>query len=219
MRSWPLFDLVLRTPRLELRPLRDEDLDDVVDAAISGIHGDEVTPFPLRWNVGTPDEVRRRVVQFQWRQRASLEPRDWALQLGVRFEGRVVGVQDVGATDFALRRTVETGSWLRQDVHGRGIGTEMRAAVLLFAVDHLGAEVAETSYAEGNAPSRGVSTRLGYVDNGRTRMRIAGVGDDDATVTTDHRMRLEAADLRRPDWALQVEGWDAARRDLLGDDA
>ena len=218
MRSWPLFDLVLRTPRLELRPLRDEDLDDVVDAAISGIHGPDVTPFPLRWNLGTPDEVRRRVVQFQWRQRASLEPRDWTVQLGVRFDGRVVGVQDIGATDFATRRTVATGSWLRQDVHGRGIGTEMRAAVLLFAFDHLGAHVAETSYAEGNAPSHGVSSRLGYVANGRSRVQIAGIDGGEPTVVDDHRMRLEAAEMRRPDWTLQVEGWDAARADLLGDD-
>ncbi|SDH47164.1 GNAT family N-acetyltransferase [Agrococcus jejuensis] len=213
MRSWPLFDLVLRTPRLELRPVRDDDLDDVVDAALSGIHEPDLHPFPNAWNVGTPDEVRRRVLQFQWRQRASVEPNDWVVQLGVRFEGRVVGVQDIGAKDLAVRRVVETGSWLRQDVQGRGIGTEMRAAALLFAFDVLGATVALSGYAEGNAASAGVSRRLGYVDNGRAP---AAFGD---RRIEEQRLRLDRDAFVRPDWALQVEGWDAARADLLGDDA
>lgn len=211
MRAWPLFDLVLRTPRLELRPLRDEDLDDLVDAALSGIHGSDVHPFPARWNVGTPDEVRRRVLQYQWQQRASASPDDWGLQLGVRFEGRVIGVQDVRASALAVRRTVDTGSWLRMDRHGRGIGTEMRAAVLMFAFDHLGATVALSGYVEGNAPSAGVSRRIGYVPNGRAPAAFGDVAHE------EQRLRLDAASFVRPDWALEVSGWEAARRDLLGD--
>ena len=41
-------------------------------------------------------------------------------------------------------RTVGTGSWLGRPYQGRGIGKEMRGAVLALAFDGLGAEVAET---------------------------------------------------------------------------
>ena len=46
------------------------------------------------------------------------------------------------------------------------MGTRMRAAVLAFAFDSLGAEVAVTSAWHDNVASLGVSRRLGYEDNG-----------------------------------------------------
>lgn len=51
-------------------------------------------------------------------------------------------MQDVSAHEFPLLRTVHSGSWLTQSVQGRGIGREMRAAILLLAFDHLGAAAA-----------------------------------------------------------------------------
>ena len=47
--------------------------------------------------------------------------------------GSVAGVQGMLATDFAVNRQVSTGSWLGQAYHGRGIGKEMRAAILHLA--------------------------------------------------------------------------------------
>ena len=44
---WPLFSLRITTPRLELRPVRDEDLPGVIDAALSGIHDPGVMPFAV----------------------------------------------------------------------------------------------------------------------------------------------------------------------------
>lgn len=211
---WPLFGLRLRTPRLQLAPVRDADLPELVEAAVAGVVDEDLAGHGMAWPIGTPDEVRRRVVQYQWRQRADLTPASWAVQLGVRFEGRIVGVQDVVATEFATSRAVTTGSWLTRDAQGRGVGTEMRAAVLLFVFDVLGAEVAMSGFIEGNAPSAGISRRLGYRHNGRERLVVEG------TMLEEQRLRLERDELVRPDWALGVEGWtDAARHDLLGADA
>ncbi|NUP58348.1 MAG: N-acetyltransferase, partial [Pseudarthrobacter sp.] len=42
---WPLFDLRLNTPRLELRPITDQDIPAAVDAARSGIHDAARNPF------------------------------------------------------------------------------------------------------------------------------------------------------------------------------
>jgi len=96
-----------------------------------------------------------------------------------------MGVQDVTARDFAVRKTVVTGSWLGRAYQGRGYGTEMRAAVLTLAFDGLGADRAESGYFTGNAQSAGVSAKLGYVDNGDQiysvgRERVSNVASESA---------------------------------------
>jgi len=78
----------------------------------------------------------------------------------------VVGVQGMLATDFAVKRQVGTGSWLGQGYQGRGIGKEMRAAILQLAFAGLGAKRATSGAFEDNAASLAVSRGLGYVENG-----------------------------------------------------
>ena len=56
----------------------------------------------------------------------------------------MVGVQGLVARDFAVMRAVATGSWLGAEFQRRGIGKEMRGAVLALAFDGLGAQIAET---------------------------------------------------------------------------
>ena len=109
------------------------------------------------------------MAQWYWRCRGQATPADWTLLLGIWHEGQFIGCQDIGAKEFAILKTVSTGSWLKQSVHGRGLGKEMRAAVALYAFDRLGAEVAESEAAAWNAASLGVSRSLGYELNGTTR--------------------------------------------------
>jgi len=118
--------------------------------------------------------------------------------------GDLLGIQDVGARIFAELKTVETGSWLRRSAHGQGIGKEMRAAVLLWAFDWLGAEVALTSAWDWNEPSLGVSRRLGYVPNGERRV-ITRRG----VVERELGLRLAREDFARPSWPLAVVGMEA----------
>jgi len=108
----------------------------------------------------------RQFLQHWWASRGSWSPTNWTLGLAVVAGGQPMGVQDVTARDFAVRKTVVTGSWLGRAYQGRGYGTEMRAAVLTLAFDGLGADRAESGYFTGNAQSAGVSAKLGYVDNG-----------------------------------------------------
>ena len=84
-------------------------------------------------------------------------------------------------------RTVHTGSWLGRAYQGRGLGKEMRAAVLGFAFDGLGAQVAESSAFLDNAASNGVSKSLGYEENGLGSLAPQGV----AAVTQKFRMTAE----------------------------
>jgi RimJ/RimL family protein N-acetyltransferase len=207
--QWPLRDLVLRTPHLELRPDDDPGLRELVEVAYAGVHDPATMPFLTPWTDADPRYLGRGMLQFFWSQRAALAPESWTLNFLVRHEGRVLGVQGVTGRDFGVLRTVDTGSWLGRAHQGRGFGTEMRAAVLQFAFDHLGAVEATSGAFADNPASLRVSEKLGYRQNGtKTHLRR----DEPATEVL---LRLEPADFVRPDWTLRVEGLDGSRG-LLG---
>jgi RimJ/RimL family protein N-acetyltransferase len=172
---WPLAGLVVRTPCLELRYPSDELVVESVELARLGVHGPGPCPFGVAWEELPSPDMERSALQHHWGLRASLRPDDWALGLVTVVDGEVVGSQSIQAKDFARRKVVDTGSWLGRAHQGRGIGTEMRAAVLHLAFAALGAERAESGAWEDNASSLTVSRRLGYVENGdEVRMRHGG---------------------------------------------
>jgi RimJ/RimL family protein N-acetyltransferase len=163
---WPLFDLVVRTPRLELRAPTDDMFVELANAAGPEMFPDGENYFMLDW-LSEPEPVRQQhSMQWWWRQRANFSPDDWHLDLAVIVEGRPVGSQGVGARAFPRRRSVSTGSWLAAPMQGKGLGTEMRAAVLHLAFAGLGAEEALSEAFEGNVRSMAVSRAVGYEDNG-----------------------------------------------------
>lgn len=206
---WPLRHLVLRTPRLELRPDDDEGLAELVEVAYRGVHPPDEMPFLVPWTDADPRYLGRGSLQHFWAQRAALAPERWWVHFLVRTEGRVVGVQSLGAVDFGVTREVETGSWLGMAHQGAGIGTEMRAAVLMFAFDELGALAARSGAFTDNVASLRVSAKLGYRRDGTATVARRGAR------TAEVRLLLEAAQLVRPGWPLVAEGVDGCRG-LLG---
>lgn len=207
---WPTDGLCLRTPRLELRPIVEPEFPDVVEAILAGIHPPEAMPFSTPWTDAPREELIANSLRHFWSARGGVAPEKWSLQLGVRCDGRLVGIQEVAAEHFAVIRTVSTGSWLTGDAQGRGIGVEMRAAVLLFAFDHLGAEYAASSAFSDNPASIAVSRRLGYADNGRqVRQRRPGERAEHLDFL------LPSVTLRRPGWTLAVDGLEDCRHLLV----
>ena len=207
---WPLFSLRLRTPRLELRLMRDDDLPAVVEAVLAGIHPADRMPFDSPWTDAEPEQLARDFAKYHWHLRTTVQPGTWTLDFVVLHEGRVIGMQDVRAENLARTKTVSSGSWLTRAAQGHGFGTEMRAAILLFAFDHLDVEVAESSAATWNASSLGVSRRLGYVDEG-----VTVIEPRPGEPNTMQKLRLDREDFARPDWPLEVHGAAAARAELL----
>jgi RimJ/RimL family protein N-acetyltransferase len=191
---WPLFQLRLQTPRLELRLPTDSDLADLADLAAAGVHDPDDQPFAVPWTDASPAERARSTIQYNWSQRAAWQPQKWSLDLVVLHDGIVVGTQGMSATDFAVVREVATGSWLGQAHHGQGIGTEMRVAVLHLAFAGLGALYATSGAFTDNLASLGVSRKLGYTDDGIDRQVRRG-----QPVTT-RRLRLD------------LQTWQANRR-------
>jgi RimJ/RimL family protein N-acetyltransferase len=166
---WPIQGLRLTTPRLELRLATDVELGELADLAAQGIHDPVEMPFLVPWTDLPPLELGRSVLQWAWRLKATWTPQGWSLPLAVFLDGRVVGMQDIRAAEFAVLREVTTGSWLGRAHQGQGIGTEMRAAALHLAFDGLGAEYATSGARDDNAASHRVSTKLGYEDDGVER--------------------------------------------------
>jgi RimJ/RimL family protein N-acetyltransferase len=165
---WPFVDLRIASGRVLLRGVTDADLPALLAALPEDLEMDpRLEPFPAL----SPDQDRRRQLMAEiWKHRGTWSPHSWCLDLAVEVEGRVVGVQALEGDHFPLLRTVDSFSWLGTDVRGRGLATEMRCGVLALAFDHLGAEVAVSSAVPDNAPSLAVSYRLGYVDNGLSRI-------------------------------------------------
>ncbi len=209
--QWPLRHLVLRTPRLELRPDDDEGLRELVEEAYLGVHPPEEMPFLEPWTDADPSCLGRKTMQHFWSERSRFTLEKWTIHFLVRLDGCVIGTQGLGATDFARTREVDTGSWIGLRHQRRGFGTEMRAAVLAFAFDHLGAVRARSAAFADNTASLRVSERLGYRRDGTATVVRRGVA------TEEVRLLLGCDGFVRPEWTVSVEGVDGCRP-LLGAD-
>jgi RimJ/RimL family protein N-acetyltransferase len=208
--AWPLFGLRLRSERLVLRLPTDEELLELMAVARAGIHAADEMPFGVAWSALPSPAFERGFMQHHWGMRGSWTPEQWFLNLAVDFEGAMIGSQSIGADGFAIHRTVATGSWLGRAFQGRGLGKEMRAAVLGFAFDGLGARAATTSAFLDNAASNAVSRGLGYDENGFGSLAPDGVA------RTTRQFRMTADGWRsRPRPSLVIEGLDACR-ELFG---
>ena len=167
MHHWPLFDLRITTPRLELRYVDDEIGARLMTlAATDGVHAPDFMPFSTPWTRLEEPHLQQEGMRFYWRTRAETSPKHWMLPMAVYDDGTLVGVQDLKGVQFSVTRSIVTGSWLGRSHQGKGIGKEMRSAVLHLAFDGLGAEVAETSAYADNPASLGVTRALGYQENG-----------------------------------------------------
>ena len=193
----PLSGLRLRTPRLELRVPDEAELELLYEVAAAGIHPPEEMPFGLAW---TDDLTREGFLDYHRSLRESWSPASWKIDLGVWSDGELVGVQGIGADAFAEERTAATGSWLGARFQRRGIGTEMRAAVLELAFGPLGAVAVTSSAFEANAASRRVSEKHGYAVVGRNTMSPRGVPQPHLL------LRLDRANWRGAPFSVEITG-------------
>jgi RimJ/RimL family protein N-acetyltransferase len=196
----PLYELRLRTPRLELRLGSHDGLVELARLAERGVHPPEEMPFEIPWTdrIGEPDFVDSFVAYHEGHL-ANWSPQSWELNLLVWETGEVVGTQGIVAETFGERRAVDTGSWLGRRYQRRGLGTEMRAAVLELAFRGLGAARAESRWLEGSEASRRVSEKLGYVEY------TQGTKSPRGTPVVEHGVGIDRAAWRCP-IAVEVEG-------------
>jgi RimJ/RimL family protein N-acetyltransferase len=174
---WPLFDLRIRTPRVEIRLATDDDLYRLNEVADAGIHDPGTMPFSIPWTDDPAPLRQRRSLQWAWSKRAQWNEEDWTFTGVVLVEGAPVGIQDLTAERFAALGTVSTGSWLGRSFQGRGLGREMRTAILHLAFEGLGAIQAISGAFHDNAASMATSRSLGYRPNGEQLVLRRGEPD------------------------------------------
>ena len=192
--SWPLHGIRLRTADLDLRVMTEADL-----AGLCALLPDDLSMNPHATTyAGLDDRANRRAVLVQgyWRALGLWSPDDWALPFVVRSAGEVVGAQWLEGPDWRADHLVDSSSWLVPAARGRGLGKQMRAAVLALAFGPLGADAAVSSAVVDNAASLGVSRALGYRETHRSVLEHSG--------ETLQHVRLERAAWERSGQAHEV---------------
>ncbi|WP_432888446.1 GNAT family N-acetyltransferase [Kribbella sp. CA-245084] len=196
MTTYPLLDVRVSTPVLELRGATDELLGELAEVVRAGKTDADPPPYddPISLYEPDPDQRVAKWMRAIWRGRGKVESDAWRLYFVVVVDGRPVGMQDLIGVNFSTLGTVTSFSWLSADERGRGLGHEMRAAILHLAFEGLGAKEAGSDAFVDNHGSNAISRALGYEPNG-----------------TDWATRLgEPALLNR--WRLTRENWQTHRR-------
>ena len=202
--DWPLWGLRVRYAGLDLIPATEADLPALVAAL-----PDDVEQDPRATTYDIDPRRQRGVVVHQtyWRDYGTWRPEAWRLPFLVRRDGRLLGLQELEATDFPTLRTVDSSSWLVPDERGTGTAKAMRRAVLALAFGPLEAQAAISSAWHDNLASLGVSRSLGYEPNGESFLRRGDRAD-----TLVH-LRLSRAQWLSTGVAgdVTIEGFAAAR--------
>ena len=176
---WPLFDLVVRSPRLEIRLAREEEFVEKIELIdTGGIHDPATMTFSIAWTDTPLPQRHRDSYQWWWGQRTRWRSRATGPSKGPAVLPRRPHHRGPVDRRHAVRRTlraVNSGSWLGRAYQGQGYGKEMRAAMLHLAFDGLGAAVAYSGAFFDNAASLATSKALGYRENGRERQLRRGV--------------------------------------------
>lgn len=204
-------NVVISTPRLELRAATDERLEALAPLVAAGKANADPPPWddPCSFYESDPDKRVNGWMQAIWRRRGTVSPDSWRLYFVAYLDDEPVGQQDLSGHDFADLGMVESTSWVSADQRGRGLATEMRAGILHLAFEGLGAREAHSEAAADNVGSNAVSERLGYQRNG------VGWATHQGKPVLGQRWRLTREDWlagRRSDIALT--GVDACRQVL-----
>jgi RimJ/RimL family protein N-acetyltransferase len=194
--AYPPLNVQIHTPTLSLLGATDALLERLLPIVRKGVATEPPWPFddPMSLYKDSPDREWSWLRSI-WSGRGKVNESFWRLYFVVVIDEEPVGMQDLIATDFATFGTVQSFSWLSPDIRRRGLGREMRHAILHLAFEGLGARRACSDAFADNVASNRVSAALGYQPN----------GIDWAT------RREEPADLHR--WLLTREQWQAIRRD------
>ncbi len=210
---FPPLRVRVTTPRLELRHATDEEIVALDALAGEGIHDPDVMPFGFPWTDDAPAERGFGTYQAHARKRAEWRPDRWAAMLALFVDGEPAGAQEVGANDFAICREVTSGSWIGARFQGRGLGTEMREAMLHLVFEGLGALAATSGAYDDNPASNRVSAKAGYARNGtravvrRRGPEAPGGASSERAIELRYRIERDAWLERRRD-DIQIHGLD-----------
>lgn len=193
-------DLVLATARLRLRPLEDDDVDDLWPFV-----SDPELPRMMSWTAHTD---RSQTLAFvHWARDAWARGSDatWAIEV----DGRAMGVISLDDIRYEMRAwridRAELGYWIAPPLHGQGLMTEAAQAVMRCGFETLALHKITVHCIAENAGSRRVIEKLGFRPIGRLEDHVwrdgrwwsvlgyeltSGEWSDVSTTMRVHRPRL-----------------------------
>jgi ribosomal-protein-alanine N-acetyltransferase len=155
-------DLVVRAPRLVLRPIAERDADELF-----AYTSDPELPRLMSW---AAHRSREDTLGFA-RWAAEALARGTHLTWVIEHEGRASGCLSLDNLTWQLVAwrvdRAEMGFWLAPPLHGRGLMTEAAGAALRFAFGTLGLHKVTIGHLETNDASRRVIEKLGFRFVGR----------------------------------------------------
>lgn len=164
--SFPI-PTAIDTPRLHLRPFREDDAPQLHEALAESIDDLREHLWFLPWVAVTPS---RAAAEQRCRQAAAnfLLRTDLPYLAFARQTGRLVGSIGLHRTDWQLPRT-EVGYWVRSSETGQGYAREGVTALTTWALRTLGACRVDLVTDERNHGSRAVAERCGFRQEGLLR--------------------------------------------------
>ncbi|MCL1694125.1 MAG: GNAT family N-acetyltransferase [Actinomycetia bacterium] len=185
-----------RTPRFIIRPFRRRDVGPMHDAVRASLP--ELEEW-LPWAIGYDRSVAHRFVRDSASAWNDARAYDFAVRLHEEPDFHVGNIS-VWPTSPA-NRVGEIGYWIRSDLTGEGIGTEVTARTVQVGFEELNYHKIILRIAVGNERSDRIAKRLGFTFEGTLRDEVK-VG----TTWIDHTS-----------WSLLEEEWPDVRDGLIAD--
>lgn len=151
-------EFVLKTSRLVLRPLEENDIKDMYDVIRS--HPDLVCY--MTWSL--PKDISETMENFKKSRERQLKGElvRWGIFLDKQFVG-VVGLEDVTRNVGKWKVDVaELGYWISPEFHNQGIMTEAGKVVLKYGFQELGLHKVVVMHLKENVASQRVIEKLGF---------------------------------------------------------
>ena len=159
--------MILETPRLLLRPWREEDAEELYTYA-----GDTEVGTPAGWPPHTSVENSREII------RTVLSAPD-TFAVCLKEDGKPIGSIGFHRNDLAEDNDeYELGYWIGKPFWGRGLIPEASREMLRYAFENLGMNRIWCGYYDGNEKSRRVQEKLGFVYQHKTEgIEVALLGE------------------------------------------
>ncbi len=184
------------TPRFALRPFRRRDTTALHEAIVAS---QQDLQQWLPWATSYDRSVAQRFI----RDSSSAWAEGKAFDFAVRSKdepGRHIGNVSVWWTS-RQNGIGEIGYWIRSDMTGKGVGTEVTARAVQIGFEELGCHKLVLRIAVGNIPSERIAQRLGFTYEGILRDEVK-IGNE----WVDHTA-----------WSLLNEEWDDVSGKLRGE--
>lgn len=173
----PLPELLLRGPRVHLRPPRRGDYRAWVELRA------ESRDFLMPWEPAWPDDALTRACYRRRLRRAALDWREdagYAFHVMSRSDDRLLGGIGLNNVRRGVAQSASVGYWIGEPYARRGYMTEALLATLHFAFDQIGLHRVEAACLPSNGPSRTLLLKIGFREEGLARkyLRINGAWED-----------------------------------------